>query len=137
MVYSSFLGGDHDNQGHSVAVDASGSYITVAGFTTSSNFPTTANAYRSICPAGWLCNCSNGFVTQFESSQPGSCPGATPPTWGRTSSTARDDAYGIALDPTGLIVATGRTQSAGFPMTTGGAQHLQQRPLSQGGHVWR
>ena len=41
LVYSSFLGGNHDTQGHSVAVNASGSLITVAGFTTSSNFPTT------------------------------------------------------------------------------------------------
>ena len=39
---------------------------------------------------------------------------------GANSSTARDDVYGMTLDPTGLIVATGRTQSAGFPMTTGG-----------------
>ena len=56
---------------------------------------------------------------------------------GANSSTARDDVYGMTLDPTGLIVATGRTQSAGFPMTTGGPQHLQQRPLSPGGRVWR
>ena len=41
-------------QGHSVAVDASGRHITVAGFTHSSNFPTTANAYRSTCPTAWL-----------------------------------------------------------------------------------
>ena len=52
LVYASFLGGKHDNQGHSVAVNASGSLITVAGFTTSTNFPTTPNAYRQICP-GW------------------------------------------------------------------------------------
>ena len=38
LVYSSFLGGDSDDKGHSVAVDAPGSHITVAGFTSSSNF---------------------------------------------------------------------------------------------------
>jgi hypothetical protein len=39
---------------------------------------------------------------------------------GANSSTARDDVYGMTLDPMGLIVATGRTQSAGFPMTPPG-----------------
>ena len=142
LVYSSFLGGDHDTQGHSVAVNPSGSNITVAGFTTSRDFPTTANAYRSSAPpGGFETNCSNGFVTQIQSSQPGSpstqytMPYST--YLGANSSTARDDVYGITLDPTGLIVATGRTQSAGFPMTAGRSHHLQQRPLSPGGHVWR
>ena len=40
---------------------------------------------------------------------------------GANSSTARDDVYGMVMDPTGLIVATGRTQSRHFPMTPGGA----------------
>jgi hypothetical protein len=125
LVYSSFLGGGGDDQGHSVAVDPSGGYITMAGFTTSSNFPTTANAYRSSAPpGGFASNCSNGFVTQFSSSQPGSPSSQYTRLYstylGANSSTARDDVYGMTLDPTGLIVATGRTQSSGFPMTTGG-----------------
>ncbi len=54
LVYSSFLGGHGDDKGHSVAVDARGRRITVAGYTSSSNFPTTANAYRShAAPAGY------------------------------------------------------------------------------------
>lgn len=126
LVYSSFLGGDHDNQGHSVAVDPSGSLITMAGFTTSSNFPTTpANAYRSSAPpGGFASNSSNGFVTQIQSSQPGFADSQYTMLYstylGANSSTARDDVYGMVMDPTGLIVATGRTQSAGFPMTSGG-----------------
>ncbi|MGP8049534.1 MAG: hypothetical protein ACLPYB_02895, partial [Desulfobaccales bacterium] len=72
-VYSSFFGGDHDTQGHSVAVDPSGRYISVAGFTTSLNLPTTSNAYRSTAPpGGFTTGSSNGFVTEFQSSQPGS-----------------------------------------------------------------
>ena len=126
LVFSSFLGGNHDTQGHSVAVNPSGSNITVGGFTTSTlNFPTTANAYRSTAPSGGFApNCSNGFVTQIQSNNPG-FPDSTytklySTYLGADSSTARDDVYGMTLDPTGLIVATGRTQSAGFPMTTGG-----------------
>jgi hypothetical protein len=126
LVYSSFLGGDHDTQGHSIAVNSSGSNITVGGFTTSSSdFPTTANAYRSTAPlGGFETNCSNGFVTQIQSSIPGSLSSAYSLLYstylGANSSTARDDVYGMTLDPTGLIVATGRTQSASFPMTPSG-----------------
>jgi hypothetical protein len=125
LVYSSFLGGDHDTQGHSVAVNPSGSNITVAGFTTSLDLPTTPNAYRSIAPAGgFSSNCSNGFITQIQSSQPGASSSIYTMPYstylGANSSTARDDVYGMTLDPTGLIVATGRTQSAGFPMTPSG-----------------
>jgi hypothetical protein len=125
LVYSSFLGGDHDTQGHSVAVNASGSNITVAGFTTSLNLPTTANAYRRTAPpGGFATNSSNGFVTQFQASQPGSPSSVYTMRYstylGGNTSTARDDVYGMTLDPTGLIVATGRTHSADFPMTAGG-----------------
>jgi len=139
LVYSSFLGGNHDNQGHSVAVNASGSLITLAGFTTSSNFPTTpANAYRSSAPSGGFApNCSNGFVTQIQSSQPGFPSSQYTMRYstylGANSSTARDDVYGMTLDPTGLIVATGRTQSAGFPMTQGGPSIFNSAPYLQAG----
>ena len=137
LVYSSFLGGNHDTQGHSVAVDPTGRYISVAGFTTSSNLPTTPNAYRSTAPPGGFSpNSSNGFVTEFQSSQPGSPSSQYTMRYstylGGDSSTARDDVYGMTMEPSGIIVATGRTQSAGFPMTKGGptifnsASYLQE-----------
>jgi hypothetical protein len=135
LVYSSFLGGDHDTQGHSVAVNDSGSLITLAGFTTSANFPIppTANSYRRCSPCGGFePNCSNGFVSQVQSSQPGSPSSQYTMRYstylGANSSTARDDVYGMTLDPTGLIVATGRTQSATFPMTQGGPTIFNSAP---------
>jgi hypothetical protein len=119
LVYSSFLGGDKNNKGHSVAVDARGRYITVAGYTDSRNFPTTANAYRSHPPPHGFT--SNGFVSQFLSSQPGALSSQYTMNYstylGADTNDARDDAYGMVMDAKGLIVATGRTQSAGFPMT--------------------
>jgi hypothetical protein len=121
LVYSSFLGGDHDTQGHSVAVNPSGSSIAVGGFTTSLNLPTAPNTYRSTAPSGGFeANCSNGFVAQFASSQPGVLSWRYCTYLGGNTKTARDDVYGMVMDPTGLIVATGRTQSAGFPMTPTG-----------------
>ena len=138
LVYSSFLGGNHDTQGHSVAVDPSGRYISVAGFTTSSTFPTTPNAYRSTAPPGGFApNSSNGFVTEFQSSQPGSPSSQYTMRYstylGANSSTARDDVYGMTMEPTGLIVATGRTESAGFPMTNGGPTIFNKAPYLQEG----
>jgi hypothetical protein len=135
LVYSSFLGGTHNDQGHSVTVDSSGLHITVVGFTHSSNFPTTPSAYRSAAPpAGFL---SNGFVTQIGSSNPGSLSSVYTMLYstylGANTDDARDDAYGVTLDAQGLLVVTGRTQSAEFPMTLGGATIYNSAPYLKAG----
>ncbi len=118
LVYASFLGGKKNEKGHSITVNAAGSRIAVAGYTESSDFPTTANAFRSSPPpSGWT---SNGFIAQFTSNLPGNASSqyAMPYSTylGGDSNVARDDTYGITLDAAGLIVATGRTESADFPM---------------------
>lgn len=118
LLYASFHGGSKNEKGHSVAVNAAGNLIAVGGYTDSADFPTTATAYRSAHPpSGWT---SNGFITQFSSSRPGdpSSPLAMRYSTylGGNTAAARDDTYGITLDANGLIVATGRTESADFPM---------------------
>jgi hypothetical protein len=135
LVYSSFLGGTHNDQGHSVTVDISGRHITVVGFTHSWAFPTTPSAYRSAAPpAGFL---SNGFVTQIGSNNPGSLSSVYTMPYstylGGDTISARDDAYGVTLDAQGLIVVTGRTQSADFPMTLVGPTIYNSAPYLQGG----
>ena len=127
LVYSSFLGGEDDEKGHGVAVNASGSRITVVGYTKSQHFPTTpANAYRSqAAPPGYI---SNGFVSQFDLSLRGD---SFSRYWthystylGADTIDARDDTYGVALDPKQCIVVTGRTMSADFPMTGPGVPSI-------------
>lgn len=118
LLYASFHGGSKNEKGHSVAVNAAGSLITVGGYTDSADFPTTATAYRSTHPpSGWT---SNGFITQFSSSRPGDPSSQLATRYstylGGNTAAARDDTYGITLDANGLIVATGRTESADFPM---------------------
>ena len=82
-------------------------------------------------------NSSNGFITQFQSSQPG--PRSSTYTMGYStylganSSTARDDVYGMTMTASGLIVATGRTQSSGFPMTVGGPTIFNSAPYLKEG----
>jgi hypothetical protein len=51
LLYSTYLGGNDDEQGHGIAVDASGNaYVT--GYTGSSNFPTTPGAFQTTYGSG-------------------------------------------------------------------------------------
>ena len=67
---------------------------------------------------------SNGFVAQFRAGQ--YCRASVYCRYTTQYSTylggilkvPRDDTYGVTIDSRGLILATGRTQSADFPMTT-------------------
>jgi hypothetical protein len=125
LIYGSFLGGDRNEKGHSIAVNAAGDLITAAGYTDSDDFPTTPNAYRSHYAPGFT---SNGFVAQFKSSKPGDPSSEYTARYstylGADSSKARDDLYGMVMDTNGLILGTGRTQSADFPMTGPGTPFL-------------
>ena len=57
LLYSTYLGGGDNDQGKGIAVDTSGNaYVT--GFTSSTNFPTTAGAFQT---AGF----ENAFVAKF------------------------------------------------------------------------
>ncbi|MCL5037591.1 MAG: hypothetical protein M1269_10835 [Chloroflexi bacterium] len=118
LIYSSFFGGDKEEKGHAIKVSADGTHITMVGYTKSSNFPATPNAYRDhASPPGYT---SNGFVAQFTSSLPGDPSSQYTNRYatylGADSSEARDDTYAVALGPDGLIEVTGRTESADFPM---------------------
>jgi len=64
IIYSTFLGGSLYEQGNSIVVDLSGN-IYVAGYTNSSDFPTTAGAYD-----GSLGGTYDGFVTKIASTSP-------------------------------------------------------------------
>jgi hypothetical protein len=126
LIYASFLGGAGDDQGHSVAVNASGSLITVAGYTDSNPFPTTPNALAETPATGFTCN---GFVTQFQSSQPGTRSSTYTMLYSTyLGGTYRDDIYGMAVDPSGRIVVTGRTDDQDFPMTASGPTIFNSTP---------
>jgi len=68
VVYSTYLGGSGDDQGHSIAVDGLGNaYVT--GGTTSINFPTTSGAYQK-GPAGVGPNVHDAFVATIAQGTP-------------------------------------------------------------------
>ncbi|MHB8069831.1 MAG: DUF7948 domain-containing protein [Desulfobaccales bacterium] len=104
LVYSTYLGGSSDELGKGIAVDAAGAAY-VAGFTYSSNFPTTPNAVQRAFGGG----ISDAFVAKLTA-------GGNSLTYSTyLGGSGQDIANGIALDPGGAAYITGYTSSNNFP----------------------
>src|SRR5687768_1071761 len=106
LLFSTLVGGNKDESGNGIAVDASGN-IAVVGQTTSLNFPFT-NAVRSTVT--FNSNCGTGFVTKLNPAVP-SYTFSTYLGGGNC-----DVANGVAMDSSGNIYVTGRTGSTDFPI---------------------
>jgi uncharacterized protein (TIGR03437 family) len=61
LMYSTYLGGSGSEQGSAIAVDGATQEVLVAGYTQSTNFPTTTGAYRTTY-AGAPCDV---FITRL------------------------------------------------------------------------
>jgi hypothetical protein len=110
LVYSTYLGGNEDDSGNGIAVDASGNaYVT--GATGSTNFPTTAGAFQTA-----LAGSENAFLSKINAT--GSALVYSTYLGGNED----DSGNGIALDASGNAYVTGATDSANFPTTTGAFQ---------------
>jgi beta-propeller repeat-containing protein len=108
LAYSTYLGGDSDDSGAAIAVDAQGNSVVV-GSTLSLQFPTTANAFT---PTPLTAN-ANGvvFVTKLN-------PTGTQQLYSSyLGGSGGDFGFAVALDPIGNIFVTGETDSADFPTT--------------------
>jgi hypothetical protein len=108
LVYSVYIGGSGTDGGRGIAVDPSGSAY-VAGFTTSTDFPTTAGAFQPQHGGGAAGVPLDAFVLKL--GQDGTLVYAT-------YLGGRDDdvALGIAVDATGRAHVVGGTHSANFPV---------------------
>jgi uncharacterized protein (TIGR03437 family) len=102
LVYSTYLGGGDDDEGHGIAVDRSGSaYVT--GYTLSSNFP-TQSAYQPTRHGDY-----DVFVTKLT-------PAGNAPVYSTyLGGSGADQGYGIAVDGVGYAYVTGQTRSTNFP----------------------
>lgn len=114
LLYASYLGGSSFDDATAVALDASGN-VYVAGFTTSSDFPTK----DSIAPLpGWGGGASpdgstDAFIAKLDSS------GTELDYASYLGGTSEDAAYAIAVDSSGAAYVTGTTASTDFPTTNG------------------
>jgi len=103
LIYSTYLGGAGSDTAHSVAVDSSG-LAHVAGFTTSSNFP-TANPIQ-----GTYNGNTDAFLTRLS---PSGCGLAFSTFLGGKST---DEVLGVRADSGGASYLTGYTASNDFPV---------------------
>jgi len=120
LVYSTYLGGKLRDYGEGIAVDSSGdAYVT--GFTSSSNFPTASPFQASL--AGPF----DTFISKLNWS--GSNLSMVYSTF--LGGNGTDEAYSIALDPSGNAYITGNTYSTNFP-TLSPLQATLPNPLVSG-----
>jgi hypothetical protein len=110
LIYSVYL--DNEPSYASIAVDIAGdAYVT--GSTSSTDFPTTPDAFQSIC--GGTC-ISNAFVTEIN-------PAGTALIYSTyLGGSGNDHAFGVAVNSAGDAYITGTTDSTDFPVTPGAFQ---------------
>jgi Immunoglobulin domain/Immunoglobulin I-set domain/Beta-propeller repeat len=121
LLYSTFLGGDGADGGTGIALDSSNN-IYVTGFTYSTNFPTTPNAFQKnlACPysiyTGYLYN--NAFLTEIGAA------GTNLVYSSYFGGTNYDVGEGVAVDSSNNVYVTGYTASTNFPNTNAFQQYL-------------
>jgi len=120
LVYSTYLPGGTKGVGidiaNSIAVDSSG-YAYVAGESSSTNFPTTAGAYRTTSSGGM-----DAFVTKVN-------PFGTALIYSTyLGGSGTDRANGLGIDSAGDAYVIGNTNSGNFPTTSNALQ-----PTNPGG----
>ncbi|MDO8141697.1 MAG: SBBP repeat-containing protein [Candidatus Brocadiales bacterium] len=107
LLASTYLGGADDDVGNCLAIGSDGK-IYVAGYTGSSDFPTTAGSY----------NTSKGvFFDAFVSKLSGDLTSLIASTY--LGGYYRDIARSITIDKDGNIYVAGETRSSNFPITPG------------------
>ncbi len=110
LVYSTYLGGNGRDDGHSIAVDDLGNaYVT--GGTFSSNFPTTPGSFQTTFGRGL----SDAFVTKLD-------PNGMLVYSSYLGGNAVDVGFGIAVDASRKAYVYGGTNSTDFPTTPGSFQ---------------
>jgi hypothetical protein len=113
LAYSSFLGGELNDDGRAIAVAPSG-MVYFAGSTSSTTFPLAGNSYRSTLQGG-----VDIFVAQMDLTKSGLDSLVYTTYFGGSDN---EELRGMALDSSGNLLLTGYTLSADFPVTPDAAQ---------------
>lgn len=110
--WADFFGGNDDDRGRAVTVNASGSAMYFAGSSLSSNLITTTGVFQPSNASAF--NYEDGFITRFDTSG----QSVTFSTF--CGGSDADFIQGIAVDASGKIFVTGYTLSADFPIKNPG-----------------
>ncbi|MBI4744941.1 MAG: SBBP repeat-containing protein, partial [Actinobacteria bacterium] len=108
LLYSTFLGGSDIDYGFGITLDASdNAYVT--GYTSSSNFPTTAGAFDATHNGGY----DDAFVAKLNPQGSGLLYSTF------LGGSSGDYGWDITLDASDNAYVTGYTSSSNFPTTAG------------------
>ncbi|HOK37693.1 MAG TPA: SBBP repeat-containing protein [Bacteroidales bacterium] len=108
LVYSTYIGGNGDDRGKSIALDGSGN-VYVTGGTSSSNYDVTPGAFQTTYGGGTY----DVFVTKLNAT------GTALVYSTYLGGNSYEFSYGIAVDGSGYAYVTGETFSLNYPVTTG------------------
>ncbi|MBD0369957.1 MAG: SBBP repeat-containing protein, partial [Pyrinomonadaceae bacterium] len=112
LLYSTYLGGNRDDYGNGIAVDASGAAYVV-GISRSTDFPTTAGALQT---TGLDIDV---FVTKLNAAGNAlvysTLLSGDRSTEGASTLASSEEGYAIAVNAQGEAIVVGDTQSANFP----------------------
>ena len=125
LVSSTFLGGSNPGWANGVAIDSEDDSV-VAGFTTASDFPTTAGAFQPNYRPRENSGFANGFMSKLSADATkllaSTYLGGTGAEFNNTSNETGDGATKIVIGPTGYAVMVGYSSSTNFPITQGAYQ---------------
>lgn len=121
LSYSTYVGGAGDDEASRIALDSSGSAY-VAGYTSSTNFPTTPGAFQTDPPS----STQSAFVTKLNPA------GSTLSYSTYLGGSGFDEATRIAVDGNGIAYLTGYTESFNFPVTKNAFQGVNAGGLADG-----
>lgn len=107
LIYSTFLGGENNEFGYSLAVDIAGN-VYVTGETGSYDFPTTSGSYDR-----WYNGSSDIFITKLNST------GSALIYSTFLGSLSFEAGNSLAVDMAGNVYVTGGAGDSGFPTTAG------------------
>ena len=116
LLASTFLGGSGDDTVKSIAIDSDGN-VYVAGYTKSSDFPTTTGSYDTSYNGSYDTDDEDYDTDVFVSKLSGDLTSLLASTY--LGGSSDDWVNSIAIDSGGNIYVTGETYATDFPTTTG------------------
>ena len=122
LLYATFLGGGSLEEARNVVQDPSGPVI-VSGYTVSSDFPVTSNAYQQTYGGD-----TDGFITILNPANT-SNPSAQLLYSTYFGGANADVPFDLKRDSSGTLYLSGMTTSPGLPVTAGALQPVYDRSL--------